>query len=991
MTKKFAFRALVAFVALLGASAASVAAFSIAWFSGPNIDTGSDDYLDGSVGLRNYFFAGKGTADEPYEIVSPVHFYNLTRLQNIGVFSGKTYFQIGHVFDIDGVPTLACMDGVDEHGDPIYVDYLDMEEYSQDKRIRTIGGEGVPFVGEIDGHGFPIKNLKVYGNPEDVGVFGYVAHEGLLKGLVFENLEVTSLGYNNTVSAPDHQLFSEDIDDIFHSASYLATDTSLSISQYDPLSGHYSSTNLKKLNGASGTQLTNINASNQVVEGTKIFNGFFKATFPNRENDPFTYSLISSSPVITEVGSTNIEGASSTDLTFDFNPLFENVDFNKLNDYQVNAKLYLTASVKVDGYVFSRVIQSYSIELYNNSSTYNEGKYGASIFCDYIDQGVENDKVTGYHHGVNVGLVAGHVDGSVKDCYVFNGTIKFNETGYHPIAAETDTALIGEIGKNVHNDIDPDIGLVVNGDIGIMNFSKIYSLIRKDATKGTTISAGQRTKEGTTNLVSYISYKEFLQNDVTLNLFADYLRYYDGKKEDKEYIVSTGTNVGSGVWHDYTVPNNVPTDFNSVDFLWNKVIEDEEDVDRGLGVFKVVTSYNADAAAHPESYGIYMLANIGDARIVNGSPISKVYFSTAEFDHTKDNSYSWWGDTDDIPKRGTDLPSYSDLLSFDYPFSRDFNYVFELDLSKMDQAGQNDYMYNTDSNFLTNYLNSKLIDKYGDPVAPGSPRFGFMFRSSENETLDSLSSYMPIGKPGDKQVFETEDGTKYYPSNSIVFSIENPNGANISVVANNEDATVYSFNPDSPAKDVTPMYSMKSKSLNQLDMNRYFTYDVATGATGTETVVGTGDMKDGNALYGHIFKLPKGNYVLGACPNNSTKTNIYFLAVQGQTEGTIGAKEVISIQDKIEGTDFLLEAPTYANYPTSLNKALFTFKGHFNEVSGNIVTDVYEAGDKKYMRVTFNNSPLFITSATFRSRLVEHVFMINGVLHDLDTYQYIPV
>lgn len=991
MKKKFALRMLMGASMILGGSAIAVSAITISWFAGPNVDTTSDSYLNGDVGLRNYFFTGDGTMEKPYEIVSPIHFYNLTRLQNIGVFSKKTYFQVGHIFDIEGSPSLKCINSYDSEGNPNYDEFLDMGPFCESNKVRTIGGEGVPFFGTIDGQGLPIKNLKVEGNPEDVGVFGYVAHEGLLQGLVFENLEVTSLGYNNNSSMQDYKLFSEDIDDIFHSASYLATDTKLSLYTYDSINNEYRGENLKKLNGSTGTVVADMNGGSNVYNDTMLFNGYFKATFPtNIPDDRFSYSMISSSPVIVKVGDAAIPGSSENDLTFDFTKLESDVDFNKPKPYQVNAKIYLAASVKVDGYIFSRVIQSYSVEIYNNNSKYSDGKYSCAIFCDYVDQGRDNDKVTGYHHGNNVGLLAGHVDGSLKDCFIFNGKLKFNETGYHPIAAETDTALVGEIGKNVKNDIDPDIGLVVNGDIGVMNFSKIYSMIRNNMTYPSTIKAGQRTPEGAENPVNYVSYKSFINND-TIDKFIDYLRYYDGKKEEKEFITLVGTDVGSGVWHDYNLTSNFSSDFNSVDFLWNKVIEDgdTEEEDRGLGVFKVVTSHNSDAAAHPESYGTYMVSNLGASRIINGTPKSKVYFSTAEFDHTKTNNFNWTSSTDDIPKRATDLPSYSDVLSFDYPFSRDLNYVFELDLSQMESAKGNDYMYNTDSQFLTNYLSSKLIDKYGDSVTPGSARFGFMFRSSENDMLTELSSYMPVGKPGSKQAFETTDGTKYYPSNSIVFRIENTNGANVSVVGNGEDITIYNYDPNTSEGGATPLYTMKSANTAAEDMHRYFTYDVSTGATATMAHESSGTMKDGGALYGHIFKLPQGDYVIGS-NNAKTKANIYFLAVQGQNEGTIGANEIISIGDKIDGADFLLEAPTLANYPSGLNKASFTFKGLFNNTSGTIVTDVLTLGDKKYMRVTFNNSPVFALSMSFRSRLTEHVFMINEQLFNLERYDYTP-
>ena len=92
-------------IVALSLGAITMTALSISWFLGPNVSTEDDDYLNGQIGLREYFFSGDGSEEKPYEIVSPVHFYNLTRLQNLGIFPRKTYFQIGHVFDIEGVPT----------------------------------------------------------------------------------------------------------------------------------------------------------------------------------------------------------------------------------------------------------------------------------------------------------------------------------------------------------------------------------------------------------------------------------------------------------------------------------------------------------------------------------------------------------------------------------------------------------------------------------------------------------------------------------------------------------------------------------------------------------------------------------------------------------------------------------------------------------------------------------------------------------------------
>ena len=991
--KKLSRRFLLLSTIVTSFAIATAGAVTLSWFIGPNIDA-DDQYLDGQIGLRNYFFTGDGSEEKPYEIVSPVHYYNLTRLQNLGIFPVKTYFQIGHLFDIGGDMQLRCINRYDDNGDPIYDDYLDMGEFSTSNTIMTIGGEGVPFVSEIDGKGLPIKNLKVYGNPEDVGVFGYVAHNGVLKNLVFDNLSVTSLGYNNDSTRDDYQLFSENIDDIFDEASSALTkNMTLTFYDHNSTTDDYDATDLKKLNGAAGTVVADMNSSDNVVSGTYYFDGYFKPTFPDQSLFPrFTYSMIASSPIIKQVGDLGLQGASSDDFTFDFEPLFNSVDFNKANDYQVNAKIYLVASVKVDGHIFSRVIQSYSIEAYNNSSKYSDGKYSCSIFCDYVDQGDEHDHNTGYHHGVNVGLVAGHVDGSLKDCYVFNGELSFNDTNYHPVMAESDTALVGEIGKNVKNTIDPDIGVVVNGDIGIMNFSRIYSLIRSDMTYPKTVKAGQRPSGGEgSRIYNYISYKEFI-NYENIDLFSDYLRYMDEYQQDNEFITMINDQVTTAAWVDYDLKQNIPSEYNSVDFLWNKVVEDEEGKDRGLGVFKIVSAYSKDAIDHPTEYGTYMVNNLGESRIMNSAtPKTKVYFTTAEYDHTKNNEGLTWNSDDDIPKRATDIPSYSDVMSFDYQFARDFNYVFELDLADIDSLNGNDYMFNTDSNFLTNYLSSRLIDKYGDPVEPGTPRFGFMFRSSENDMLDSLSSYMPVKKPGSKRPFQSEGTTKYYPSSSIVFHIDNPNGANVSVVGNNDDITIYSYDPDTSTGGVTPLYTMRSKNTKEKDMGRFFKYNTdGTTTTTTETHsnhANINNLSDEGALYGHIFKLEAGDYVIGA---NSGTANIFFLAVQGQTEGTIGNKEIITLDDTVDDVDFLLTEPAYDDFAANLDKALFSYKAYFSTTHGVISHGVKEVGGKKYMSVTFNNSTTFVLLMHLRSRKAEHVFYFNGSMYDTDQLDYRP-
>lgn len=950
---------------------------AMAWFGGLSSRT-EKEALNGEIGLRGYFYAGDGTPQKPFEIVTPTHFYNLTRLQNLGIFPEQKYFQVGHQFE-PGV--YGCIDGTDNEGNPNIVQYLDMSDISNSStKLLPIGGEGAPFVGDFDGHGIPIKNLKISGYPEDIGVFGYVAHEGRVKGLVCDNLEIVSLGYNNTSGDADNELFGADIDDIFDANShYFATQTKLDF--YRKAGDSYTKYELKKLNGASGTSFNNIDASENLDNG-RYFQGYFQPTYPSVANDRFTYGWKSSSKILKLVNNR---------IVMDLQALDDSNDFNSGADMQVDARLSLIASVEIEGFVYSRVIQSYVCEFHSNNATeFGQGNYSVSIFCDYAEQEGDTGRNTHYHHGVNIGFLAGHVDGTIVESYVYGGKLKFNETNYHAINTESQTGLVGEIGTNVVNEIEADVSQSEHGDTGIMNFSKIYSMIRGNMVSGQTINGGKRAIIGSTDYKAYVSYSNYINNE-SFDKFSNFLRKSDSNPV--EYITSTAVDniSGSGAWHSVTVPNSVPDSFNSVDFLWNNVIEDEDLIDRGMGVFKVVTSKNDDAVAamNAGNYGDYMVANIGESRIVTTTPKSKVYFSTAEWSKEK-------GGGDFNAARQTTIPSYTDALSFEYPFSRDFNYCFELDLSQMESAGGKDYMYNTDSDFLAGYLSTVLRDKRGDSIAPGNPRFGFMFRSSENEQLTSLSSYMPLGSPGTKAQYgvDKEGNPRYYPANSIVFRIDNEHGANVSVVANGSDAAIYKFDPTTSSESGThkteKILQMKNSGGNVEDLHRYFTYDVSTGATGDTAVIpASGNMSDGgSALYGHIFYLPQGDYVIGS---SSGTTNIYFLAAQGQTDASIGADDVEDIGTAITDVDFLTEAPTYADYVinathSGLKLALFSFETTHNMVSGTFIVQTATKNNKKYIHLTFGAG--FVTYLYTYSRHIDHTYKIIDTWVERDRYEY---
>lgn len=1064
----------------LGVVSFSLAALTLGWFAGPGGKT-EDQAIDGTVGLRGYFHAGTGTELDPYEITTPTHLYNLMRLQNLGVFPEKRHFRIGHVFDQN--KGYQCINTItdpedEEYEAADYVDYLNMK--SLDLTMFPIGSEATPFVGEFQGNGLPIKHLSVSGYPDDIGVFGYVASDALVEGLVCEDLTINSLGYTKTTTKPDYELYHEDIDKIFDDANHKFTSgTNLFFYKKNGQSYQIPSGWANGFRGynSGGKVITALDDPDnvqpdvripdpdhegQTIVAHKFFDGYFEAQFPQISGDPFTYSWNSSSPLIKEVMKKDIAGGNSTDkvMAIDLLGISDTTktgetDFNNgISNMQIDARISLVASyVDNDGLLYSRVIQSYKIEFNSNYSQYGAGNFTATIYCDYLNQSITGDHFTNYKHGNNIGFLAGHVDGTITNSFLYEGKLLFNDSDYNPIMTESETGLVGEIGTNVASGIEDTIGKTSHGELGSMNFSKIYSLIRDDMKPHVKVHAGFNDDTGT----SYISYNRLLKDgynelrgdtlvpvldednepvldennepvmeaietvsghtDIKINhgskntysAFSKYLRHSANSEGAQEYIVSTaqsmyveGDDNVDQKWHEYT-PTTIRNDYNAVDFLWNELIEDEKAVydgttlvtpavDRGLGVFKVVTIKNNTAAAHKndDQYSYYVTADIGKSTIKNESPISKVYFSTAEYDYTKDNTHN----SSFSPLRATTLPSYCDIDTFKYPFSRDYNYVFELDLSQTAslQAKKRYHMWDTDSDFLINYLSSVLVDRFGGPITPSSvyaSQFGFMFYSSDAERLDSLSSYMPIGRPGDKIGFDDDgdsDPDRYYPSNSIVFRIENENGANVSVVGRgSNDITIFKYDSTNASNDAqtggpSALYKMKSTNTSTADSHRYFVYDAEYNPETSDELTNTttttkkyNTMGDNNALYAHIFHINEpGDYVIGTQGAAGTvDAQIFYLGVQGQLDASVGATENLTkVGEAISNVDFLTEIPTVGNYktdiyfngeeanrPNNLGRAFFEFKGSFSNSGGAFYVEIKSIQNSgNYLRLKWSET-----------------------------------
>lgn len=144
--------------------------------------------VDGSI-RASYFASGDGSKDAPFEIAKPEQFYNLAWLQYLGKFNEAgengtiptTYFYLSADIDMTG-----------------YV-------------LPPVGTEKYPFVGNFDGKGRTVTELKIaaltdlpiegeYENPQIVGAFGVVGTMGDAKD------SITIDGRNYTYSSAANEV-----------------------------------------------------------------------------------------------------------------------------------------------------------------------------------------------------------------------------------------------------------------------------------------------------------------------------------------------------------------------------------------------------------------------------------------------------------------------------------------------------------------------------------------------------------------------------------------------------------------------------------------------------------------------------------------------------------------------------------------------------------------------------------------------------------------
>ena len=903
----------------------------------------------GQVSLRSYYECGSGTKDDPYVITRSRHLYNLSRLQGLGVYDTPKYFALGKK-DLGGVPSngkFMCYDDNDN-----LKPYLDMSSSDLDNNpINAIGSEALPFYGIFEGNFVEIKNLNVYASPEDAGLFGYTAHGSSVQNLFLTDVTIHATGYT------------DDYKDLYGSIPLVEVE---GIQQPDPVMTAIRNVSFS-YNPNNGTTVKTFNKDSSNTEYYSLYFGAPSTQTP----DQFTFDSSRSGniPTATIVSPQN---------NYNYTPLFSG-DLIKLDNngrivpdtdqimkffygqknpsegtpsYPIAATSSVSiilSSVDSDGQKHSRVLLTleYNFKLKNATD-------------DFIEMGVH----VASDHGNNIGLIAGHCDGSVQHCYVYNGSFVMNDggSGYNKIQMGSDLGLIGKVGSTVQNLLatESDTGAQEGKNIGVLDFTTVYSeIINSNSFTGSGSVAGLSAG------VSYVP----IEN----SKYDQYLRKYNGT-----YITKAA---------------------NTVSFRGRSIIKNDD-----LGVFTLptdalTTGMNSDAAMN---LGASMISTEDNLAINNNY---YVYYSTGEYNasyqstrgHSSfknyldsyNNSDNSTGLTSHI-LTGYHIPSRTELTraSFETREARQ-NYFVRFKLEPNYRHGKGFYFSDLDRDtdsgaFFANYFSYKLVDKYGAHIPAGTNKCGIMLKTLKDNIRQEVSSFSASitlpqltpdfgGNASYPYCLEDSDHNKY-TSNMINFEIKDAK-ANITVIAAPSESEksaalgVYSLDKSSEFVGDISQYRMQYKrsydnpdyaffmpSDNHL---AYFDYRINTqtskGEIGTYTSNGTftvatsetdatvpseygvneyGHTAGRKRLFAHTFCLPRGRYCIGSASlPTQCVPNVYYLCAQGQDDGQFDFDETaFSSVDTVENVDFL-DSPRFNTNGEAQIVITFTEQGDLIDIS----------------------------------------------------------
>ena len=905
-SKKVLAIVLTSVVSVLVATVALNMGLSVALYS--KSVNGNGTY--GEVSLRSYYECGCGTEDDPFVITRPRHLYNLSRLQGLGVYGEKKYFQLGKVdlggVDSNGVPMCYINDSSSEKKP-----YLDMSGSNLETNpINAIGSEALPFYGEFDGQNVEIKGLNVYANPQDAGLFGYVAHGSLVKDLFLSDVTIHALGYVDAYA------------DLYSPGSTIGNNAWF---VYDP-NDNTAAINLTS--DYANTIFTYFNANNvSDFEYTAQGSSNIPTVSIHAPSNSYTFSTLLSGDLIT----LNENDEIVPDLTRVF-------EFFKEKKNEEGAKFPIQASSSASLIVSSvdRYGQKHSKVLLNLEFDFTLDSQSAT----FISMGVR----VGSDHGNNIGLVVGHCDGSISNCYVYNGSFVMNNGGaeYNSLPNGSDLGLIGRVGGTVQNILasESDVGAKEGKSIGVLDFTTIYRDIINDNSFN-----GSHAQSGITAGVTY--------NPNSTTKYLQYLRNYNG--------------------------NYITIQQDAVSFKGREIVSNTD-----LGVFTVATDArttgtNSDAGVNIANSVVLTDNNltIDDA---SGDDNYYIYYSTGEFNKSYHSTYSTGLSFSNYVDNFNNKNSTSILLGRHFPRKEQVtresfetrearqNYFVRFKLDPGYRRGKGFYFSDVDTDtdggaFIANYFNYKLVDQNSYHIPVGNNKCGVMLKNNLRQEVSSFAASFACpdltpyaGVPTDCFVLEDSEHNRY-PSNMVNFEIKNEM-ANVTIIAAPSDHTkpsavgVYKIDNGDFEGSIdysTDNYNMMfTQSYEDPDYAffmptdsglSYFDYRVNSitqkGEIGTYNSAGSftaatnatdatvpseynltefGYESGKTRLFAHTFCLPKGRYCIGSASRRDTQCvpKIYYMCAQGQDDGQFDFDDnVFASTDRVENVDFI-NTPRFA-------------------------------------------------------------------------------
>ena len=861
----------------------------------------------GEVSLRSYYECGSGTRLDPFVITRPRHLYNLSRLQGLGVYGEKTYFQLGKV----------DLGGVDSNGIPMcYADdssnvkkpYLDMSSSDRDSiPINAIGSESLPFYGVFDGQNVEIKNLNVYADPQDAGLFGYTAHNSEVHNLFLSNVTIHALGYTSEYTA------------LYSPTSTIGNNAYFSYNKND------------------GSAAITYNSSNQNTEFTYFYaDNEFHYTAENSSPIPtvsivapsnnYSFTSLISGDLITTNANNQI--VPDLDRVFSF---FAEKKAEQGITYPIQASScasLIVSSVDRYGQKHSKVLLTLEYDFTLDSAN-----------SSFISMGVrlEDD------HGNNIGLIAGHCDGSIYDCYVYNGSFEMNDggQGYYNLENGSNLGLIGLVGATVQNILarESDVGVKDGKNIGVLDFTTIYKEIIDDNS-----FANSQNAVGVSAGITYAP--------IPTSKYEQYLRKNNGTYITKEE--------------------------DSVSFRGRTIITNTD-----LGVFTVATDAATQGTGSDSGQNIdssMILTEDVAIKDTNNNNEYYIYYSTGEFNKAYHTAHGGSTFANYIASYNASNNSHL-LLGHHFPskdqFSRDSfevrearqNYFVRFKLDPNYRKGKGFYFSDLDTDtdggaFMANYFNYKLVDQNSYHIPVGNNKCGVMLKNNLRQEVDSFSGSFALpdltteigGVSTVAYCLEDAEG-KPYVSNMVNFEIKN-DLANVTVIAAPTDpakpAALGVYKLDAGDFSGSIDYSLLNYDLrfNQSYSNpdyaffmptdnnlAYFDYRVngttSKGEIGTYTSSGTftiatsasnatvpneynlseyGYSSGKTRLFAHTFCLPRGRYCLGSASSGSQCVpKIFYMCAQGQDDGQFDFDDnVFASVDRVENIDFV-NVPRFDN------------------------------------------------------------------------------